>query len=331
MLLITAHTDISAATAMTIEDVFSTLQHLQLIAVEEPPPPPPLKVLPGQSIKYPKGRKSVAARRTLQRTQTPDTPSRASPDSPGGDGDGDAAKPKPFIPPAAYTVRCTPEEAAAWLARWDAKGHVRLRPERLRWTPFIVPGVPKTDGPDALPVAAAGELATPAQLAAGVVVAGASAGLGLAPAPPSPAALSAATADSTVQPDADGVVGSLEPHGEAPGTPRRLTRSSATPSRPTPRRTASRASAASSRRSARRVDSSSPDIMRPRDGVLPMLPRAADADAVAALMALGGVRHSDEMTVVAEPPSAKSTPGRAFELGDEDAEGESVDDDMDLL
>ena len=55
---------------MTIEDIHATLVQLNMISVLDSSQPP--KPLPGQTIKFPKGRKNGIARKHLQRTQTHD-------------------------------------------------------------------------------------------------------------------------------------------------------------------------------------------------------------------------------------------------------------------
>ncbi|KAI9000531.1 hypothetical protein BD414DRAFT_532395 [Trametes punicea] len=115
--------DISVATAMTVEDVYNTLVHLNMISVLDSAHPP--KPLPGQSIKFVKGRKNGIARKHLQRTHTQD----------------DERVKVPFIPPAKYRIQWDPEQVEQYLARWGAKGYLKLKPEKLKWSPFILPRV----------------------------------------------------------------------------------------------------------------------------------------------------------------------------------------------
>ena len=145
---------------MTLDDVCFTLKSLGMLHVEEAAPLPP-KPTPGQSIKFPKGRKHGLARRHLQRTQTVDNAN--------GTGDDHSEKgDTPFVPPKAYVVRFDRVALAAWLADWEAKSHVRLRPEKLRWSPFLIARIPKTDGVEALPLA--NGAASAAEQANGVLV-----------------------------------------------------------------------------------------------------------------------------------------------------------------
>ncbi|TFK93998.1 hypothetical protein K466DRAFT_36586 [Polyporus arcularius HHB13444] len=122
--------DISRATSMTVEDIYSTLLHLNMISVLDSAQPP--KPLPGQSIKFPKGRKNGIARKHLQRTQTHD----------------DEKAKGPFVPPTRYKVRWDAEEVNEYLARWEAKGYLKLKPEMLKWSPFILARAKKTQSFD---------------------------------------------------------------------------------------------------------------------------------------------------------------------------------------
>ncbi|KAI0925909.1 hypothetical protein AcV5_008515 [Taiwanofungus camphoratus] len=118
--------DISTATAMTIEDIHSTLVQLNMITVNEVARPKPL---PGQTIRFPKGRKNGVARKHLQRTQTQD----------------DEKVKGPFMPPTKYEIHWDPAEVEQYLLKWEAKGYLRLRPEKLKWSPFIVARTRKSE------------------------------------------------------------------------------------------------------------------------------------------------------------------------------------------
>ncbi|KAG8213081.1 hypothetical protein J3R82DRAFT_11475 [Butyriboletus roseoflavus] len=59
-------TDISRATSMTIEDIFTVLMQQDMITVDTAVPNP-ARPSPGQSIKFPRGRRNGIARRHLQR------------------------------------------------------------------------------------------------------------------------------------------------------------------------------------------------------------------------------------------------------------------------
>lgn len=80
------------------------------------------------------------ARRHLQRTQSQLAPDELDP----GNG-----KPQiPFIPPKEYEIRWDREQVASWLRGWEAKGYLKLRPEKLKWSPFLLArtATKKTEG-----------------------------------------------------------------------------------------------------------------------------------------------------------------------------------------
>lgn len=114
---------------MTLEDVCETLIEQKMIYIREASPPI-IKPSPGQSIKFPKGRKNGIARRQLQRMQTQDK-------------DSDGLK-GPFVPPKNYEIQFDRERVAQYLRNWEGKGYLRLRPDKLQWTPYLVTRAPKT-------------------------------------------------------------------------------------------------------------------------------------------------------------------------------------------
>ena len=116
------HIDISTATSMTIEDVHSTLTQQNMISTRDATPPPPARPSPGQSIKFPKGRKNGIARRHLQRPQVKDDESMKS----------------PFSPPKLYQITWDREKVDQYLAAWENKGYLKLKPEKLKWSPFLL-------------------------------------------------------------------------------------------------------------------------------------------------------------------------------------------------
>ncbi|KAI0329070.1 hypothetical protein GY45DRAFT_920930 [Cubamyces sp. BRFM 1775] len=124
--------DISVATSMTIEDIYNMLVHLGMISTQDSAHSP--RPLPGQSIKFPKGRKNGIARKNLQRTQTHD----------------DEKSKGPFVPPAKYRVQWDPEQVEQYLARWESKGYLKLKPEKLKWSPFILSRAKKTQDTDGI-------------------------------------------------------------------------------------------------------------------------------------------------------------------------------------
>lgn len=105
---------------MTIEDVYNTLVQQNMITTRETTPS--ARPSPGQSIKYPKGRRAGVARRALQRTQTQD----------------DDVSKGPFVPPKSYRIHWDQEKVSSYLTNWEGKGYLRLKPEKLKWTPFLV-------------------------------------------------------------------------------------------------------------------------------------------------------------------------------------------------
>jgi MOZ/SAS family len=123
--------DISTATSMTIEDIYTTLTQQNMIS-SSIVTPPPVRPSPGQSIKFPKGRKHGIARRHLQRTQTND--------------DVDSTPKTPFSPPTQYEIRWDRESVSQYLATWEAKGYLKLKPEKLKWSPFLLARMKKTEG-----------------------------------------------------------------------------------------------------------------------------------------------------------------------------------------
>ncbi|KAL4252534.1 MYST (SAS/MOZ) family protein [Abortiporus biennis] len=119
--------DISVATSMTLEDTFTTLTQQNMITVYDDTPPP--RPLPGQSIRFPKGRKNGIARKHLQRTITQD----------------DGESKTPFIPPRKYEIHWDPDTVDQYLTRWEAKGYLKLKPENLKWSPFLIALTKKSD------------------------------------------------------------------------------------------------------------------------------------------------------------------------------------------
>ena len=115
--------DISTATSMTIEDICSVLNQQGMIQHKRDNTPfsPSLRPLPGQSIRSIRGRKSGTTRKHLQRKQTDDDSSRG-----------------PFVPPKEYEVVWDPVVVKAYLDKWSEKGYLTLKPEKLKWSPFIL-------------------------------------------------------------------------------------------------------------------------------------------------------------------------------------------------
>ncbi|EGN99105.1 hypothetical protein SERLA73DRAFT_160636 [Serpula lacrymans var. lacrymans S7.3] len=113
--------DISKATSMTIEDIHVTLTQQNMIFHREATPQP-VRPTPGQSIKFPRGRKNGIARKHLQRNQLQDEEGTKT----------------PFSPPTHYDIRWDREKVKQYLEKWEVKGYLKLKPERLKWTPFVL-------------------------------------------------------------------------------------------------------------------------------------------------------------------------------------------------
>lgn len=127
---LTAYPDISTATSMTIQDIHTTLKQQNMI-LSRPVTPPSIRPSPGQSIKFPKGRRHGVARRHLQRTQTND--------------DTESNSQTPFLPPTHYEIRWNRDKVTQYLTTWEAKGYLKLKPEKLKWSPFLLARTKKTD------------------------------------------------------------------------------------------------------------------------------------------------------------------------------------------
>ncbi|KAJ2916591.1 hypothetical protein MD484_g3796, partial [Candolleomyces efflorescens] len=121
--------DISLATSMTLEDICQTLTEQSMLYVSEAGPAI-IRPSPGQAIRYPKGRKNGVARRQLQRMQTQDS---------------DSAK-GPFVAPKHYEIHFDRQKVVAYLKDWEAKGYLKLKPEKLQWTPYLLSRTSKETG-----------------------------------------------------------------------------------------------------------------------------------------------------------------------------------------
>jgi hypothetical protein len=114
-----------------MEDVYNTLTQLNMIFVGEGSPPP-IRPSPGQTIKFPKGRKNGIARKHLQRMQTQDK-------------ELDGVK-TPFVIPKNYEIQFDRTKIEEYLTNWESKGYLTLKPEKLQWTPYIMTRNPKEPG-----------------------------------------------------------------------------------------------------------------------------------------------------------------------------------------
>lgn len=117
--------DICQATSMTPEDVHGVLVHQNMIS-KQVASPTPVRPSPGQSIKFPRGRKNGVPRRHPQRTNT-------HKDDEGGSKSGSF-----FVPPMHYEISWDPHKVDEWLDNWDRKGYLKIKPEKLKWTPFLL-------------------------------------------------------------------------------------------------------------------------------------------------------------------------------------------------
>lgn len=125
---------------MTMEDVCNTLNQQNMIFIREPTPPL-VRPSPGQSIKFSRGRKNGLARRQLQRLQTQDKETSDGPSSANGD----------FIPPKNYEIHFDRERVNEYLKKWEAKGYVKLRAEKLQWMPYLTTRIPQEANLPVLP------------------------------------------------------------------------------------------------------------------------------------------------------------------------------------
>jgi len=110
---------------MTLEDIYNILAQQNMI-VNQPSTPPPVRPTPGQSIKFPRGRKNGIARRHLQRTST-------QKEEEGGSKPG-----SPVTLPTRYEISWDQMMVDRWLDNWERKGHLKIKPEKLKWTPFLL-------------------------------------------------------------------------------------------------------------------------------------------------------------------------------------------------
>lgn len=108
---------------MTTEDVVNTLTLENMIIFHEATPSV-IKPAPGQSIKYPKGRKHGVSRRHTQRTRSQDKEKQASKG--------------PYVPPKHYEIIWDTDEGLTFLRRYESRGLLKLKPEKLQWTPYLL-------------------------------------------------------------------------------------------------------------------------------------------------------------------------------------------------
>lgn len=110
---------------MTIEDTSAILVQQDMITVDTTVPNS-ARPLPGQSIKFPRGRKSGVARKHLQRP----TPQKQM--------EGGNKSSTQFVAPAHCEISWDQGKVELWLEAWEKKGYLTLKPEKLKWTPFVL-------------------------------------------------------------------------------------------------------------------------------------------------------------------------------------------------
>lgn len=106
---------------MTTEDICATLTEQNMLIAREGSPPP-ISPRPGQVIKFPKGRKNGISRRQLSRMS-----SFKEKDDKG-----------PFMLPKHYEIQFDRAKVAAWMRSYESKGQLKLKPEKLQWTPYLL-------------------------------------------------------------------------------------------------------------------------------------------------------------------------------------------------
>lgn len=109
-----------------MEDVCKTLIQQNMIFIREPTPPP-IRPSPGQSIKFPRGRKNGLARRQLQRLQTQNQETL----------DSHGSNSAVFVPPKRYEIQFDREKVNEYMSNWERKGYLKLKPDKLKWTPYL--------------------------------------------------------------------------------------------------------------------------------------------------------------------------------------------------
>lgn len=92
----------------------------------------PSRPPPGKAIKLTKGKKNGIVRKHLVRSITQDTEHSLTKG--------------PFVPPRQYDIIWDPEFVETYMAKWENKGYLKLKPECLKWSPFLVARTMKSDG-----------------------------------------------------------------------------------------------------------------------------------------------------------------------------------------
>jgi hypothetical protein len=108
--------EISKATSMTLEDILTTLVTNDMITIRDQPSDMMAKRKRAQMEQREQG---GAARQAVSRT-------------------GHNGAPAPSVMPEDYTIHWDRSYIDAYLQRQAAKGYLKLRPEKLKYTPFLV-------------------------------------------------------------------------------------------------------------------------------------------------------------------------------------------------
>lgn len=116
--------DISAATSITHEDVFETLRDIKLIT--------------GPDMS------SNLGTPALPRKRGPGRPPRKPVEKDDGHGHEPSS---PVVLPRKYSIRWDPAEVDAYVQNWERKGHLRLKPDRLKWVPYRLSRAPPAPQP----------------------------------------------------------------------------------------------------------------------------------------------------------------------------------------
>lgn len=122
---------VSAATSMTITDVVTTLREQNMLVADERPHSP----LP----RSPVGVKGGKNKHTRPRPRSQFfSSSRRNPSRKIASAKDDNVS-VPRIPsPGSYTIEWDRAEVEAYLVRWHAKGYLILKPNRLKWSPYLL-------------------------------------------------------------------------------------------------------------------------------------------------------------------------------------------------
>ncbi|KAG8708692.1 hypothetical protein FRC08_018768 [Ceratobasidium sp. 394] len=118
--------DISAATSITPEDVYETLRENNLITG------------PGTSVDG----QSAATPRPRARGRPGRPPGRPSEKQKQGQQAHGHEPSPPVVLPRKYSIRWNPVDVEGYVANWERKGHLRLKPDRLKWVPYRLSRAP---------------------------------------------------------------------------------------------------------------------------------------------------------------------------------------------